>query len=625
MAKKKLLTLDNLYNFYLNQNKTCKFSAKESGYQVSVQIPTKFEISDETYDDTLLFCTVKLMHSGENRNHSCVTDEALYKAGKNLAYKPILANFMEYIDEETGETLKDFTAHDMELNDDGTITYYEKQIGCFTADAPYYEIEKETGHNFLYGKCAIPIEYSDAYSIIKRKNGTKISVELLINEMKYNVQSKVLELTDVIIQGATCLGKNPNTLQDVEEGMLNARLDIADFSAENNSIKFNKDKKLIDLLDKLNNTLSNFNNNNSKKGGDVEKMSILEELLTKYSKTIEDITFEYENLSDEELSAKFEEVFGKCGDGKKKKCEEDPDDKSDDDVMEPDDDLDDINEPDDSDDDLEEPDDYSKEDNVCGSGKKKKCEEDDSVKDDNACNPDKKKKCEEDDEDSASKEDNACGDSKKKKNSVEYSVAFGEKIRKFEVSLDEKIDALYRLVNETYADADNTWYGIKVYEKHVVMIDWCSNKCYKQSYTFEDDVCSLAGDRVEVFAEYVTADEQKELESMRANYSSISAKLAQYEEAEEIADKMNVFSDEAYSNYLDTDEFKALMGKDVVKKFTKEELVEKADAALGKLVKTTKTFSVVTDKKEEKKEAPSFFAFGRIEQDTSFLDGLLKK
>ena len=36
MAKKKLLTLDNLYNFYLTQNKTSAFSAKESGYQVSV-------------------------------------------------------------------------------------------------------------------------------------------------------------------------------------------------------------------------------------------------------------------------------------------------------------------------------------------------------------------------------------------------------------------------------------------------------------------------------------------------------------------------------------------------------------------------------------------------------------
>ena len=76
---------------------------------------------------------------------------------------------------------------------------------------------------------------------------------------------------------------------------------------------------------------------------------------------------------------------------------------------------------------------------------------------------------------------------------------------------------------------------------------------------------------------------------MRANYSSISEKLAKYEEAEEIADKMTVFEDQAYSKYLETDEFKKLMDVENVKKFTKDELVEKADAALGKVVKTTKT------------------------------------
>ena len=59
---------------------------------------------------------------------------------------------------------------------------------------------------------------------------------------------------------------------------------------------------------------------------------------------------------------------------------------------------------------------------------------------------------------------------------------------------------------------------------------------------------------------------------MRANYSSISEKLAQYEEAEQIADKMTVFEDEAYKNYLETDEFKSLMDVENVKKFTKEEL-----------------------------------------------------
>ena len=86
---------------------------------------------------------------------------------------------------------------------------------------------------------------------------------------------------------------------------------------------------------------------------------------------------------------------------------------------------------------------------------------------------------------------------------------------------------------------------------------------------------------------------------------------------------MTVFEDEAYSSYLETDEFKSLMERETVKKFSKEELAEKADAALGKIVKATKTFSVNEEKKEEKK--PSFFAFARQEKETSFLDKLLNE
>ena len=32
-TKKKPLTIADLYSFYLEQNKTCKFSSEESGYQ----------------------------------------------------------------------------------------------------------------------------------------------------------------------------------------------------------------------------------------------------------------------------------------------------------------------------------------------------------------------------------------------------------------------------------------------------------------------------------------------------------------------------------------------------------------------------------------------------------------
>lgn len=96
--------------------------------------------------------------------------------------------------------------------------------------------------------------------------------------------------------------------------MQGSRADIADFSVENNSVKFDKNDKLVELLESLNEKLSNFNKSEqtpvqklSKEGGNENRM--FEKLLEKYGKTAEDITFDYAELSDEELEAKFAEMF----------------------------------------------------------------------------------------------------------------------------------------------------------------------------------------------------------------------------------------------------------------------------------------------------------------------------
>lgn len=560
-TKKKLLTIDDLYSFYLEQNKTCKFSSEESGYQLSVQVPAYFEVSDEE-DDTLLFCTVKLMHSGENRNHSNVTDEALTKAAKGLAYKPILANFMEYTDEETGETLKDFTSHDMIINDDGTAIYLEKQVGCFTADEPYFEVEEETGHNFLYGICAIPREYTDTCSIIERKNGTKISVELAVNSMEFDASKKVLNLTDVIILGATLLGKDPKTLKDVGEGMKNARLDIADFSTKNNSIFADYKNQMIELQERLEkletacfNKDQNNGQNNTEEGGNNKDMDKFNELLSKYGKTAEDIDFEYEGLTDEELEAKFEEVFGE------KKPEEN--DNSDDNGSD--------GEPSDE-----------------GEGSSDT----------------------EDDTDTGVKEDNACGggsgSTKKKKKNAEEPVK--DMVRTFTVSHEDIRYALYNLLDTVSMD-DNDWYCItSVFDDYFVYESWNGGKIFGQKYTKENDNVAFDGDRYELFREYITADEKAQLDDMRSNYSSIVEELNTYKTAEIYADKMTVFEDEAYADYLETDEFKALMSDESVNQYSKEELAEKADATLGKLVKKNKTFSFASTETKKRVNRVAFNA-----------------
>ena len=90
--------------------------------------------------------------------------------------------------------------------------------------------------------------------------------------------------------------------------MLGSRADIADFSEQNNSSFTDYSEELLNEIKKLNENLSLYNKEKSKEGGNEPVK--FEELLEKYGKTVEDITFEYENMTDEELEAKFEEVFG---------------------------------------------------------------------------------------------------------------------------------------------------------------------------------------------------------------------------------------------------------------------------------------------------------------------------
>ena len=554
MAKKntkRLLFMEDLYDFYSNKYKrSTHFSAEKSGHQIFVQIPAEFEVDKNAdyKDESLLFCKVKLMHSGENRNHSSVTDEALKKASKTLAYKPVLANFMEYEDEETGETLKDFTSHDMELNDDGSVNYIEKQVGCFTSDKPFFEVEEETGHNFLYGYCAIPVDYTDAASIIERKNGTKISVELAVNEMEYSGKNKILELTDVVIMGATLLGKDPDTKKDIGEGMLNARLDIADFNAKNNSLFSDYDSTLIDLQERLEKLESACFNNKNDISGKEETIEVEEEKFEEEVTETVEVT-ETEETTEEEVTVtenESEETVDETSEETTENAEEDPVENTQDEST------------------------------------------DTGVTENESVNPEK------------------------------YSVTMSDgSVKEFSLSLDEITMSLYNLVNQMYGEADNAYYGVTVYEDNtLIMSDYWNGKYYRQSFNRDGDNFSLVGDRVAVHSVWVTDEEDASLNEMRSNYSSVVEELNTYKSAEVFADKMTVFDDEAYSEYLDTDEFKALMSEDSVNKYSKEELSEKADATLGKLVKKNKTFSFAGETPQKKHVSRVAFNAEKETEDT---------
>ena len=298
----KILTLDNLYQFFVEQNKNFNFSSKDSGNHILVTTNGFFE-TNETDMPEMLKLELKVCHTNTNRNGSHISTENMEKAMPTLKYRPILA----YIHELEDGT-KDFYAHNMEIveREDGEteITYIEKQVGCFTADDPWLKYDKENDKTYVHAYAVIPEGYTEAADIIRRKGGTKVSCELIINELSYNAKEKYLDLTDFIFGGCTLLGCDEQG-NEIGEGMLGARADISDFCHKEPVYTFQD--KMIEVLDKLNSTLSNFNNNSEEKGCDT--MNKFEELLAKYHKEASDITFETEGLSDDELEAKFAEMF----------------------------------------------------------------------------------------------------------------------------------------------------------------------------------------------------------------------------------------------------------------------------------------------------------------------------
>ena len=527
MKKRKLLTLEDLTKFCLEQ-KMNKFSSKDTGYQLSVQVPATFEVDENDPRRDLMKLKIKVFHTGLNRNGSRISEESAKACFDSIKNRPILARIHKV--ESTGEY--DFDAHNCRIvtNEDGEeeFEYIESQVGSFTEDEPFFEYDEENDKNFVCAYAVIPEHYTKAADIIRRKNGTKNSCELCIDEFSYSAADKCLDLEKFYLSGSTLLGTTDEG-EAVGEGMLGSRADIIDFSTEQNSglSQFNCDDKLVEVLEKLNTTLSNLHKENSEEGG-VTQVNKLQELMQKYDVTEDQITFETEGLSDEELETKFEEAFGETTEG-----ENDPE-------------------------------------NGEGSAEGEGSEDETGVKEENACG-------------------GGSGKKKKKKNSIEHSLEINGEEKKFAVSLDDKIYAIHCLVNETYADADNTYYGTVVFEDYVVMCDYCTGRYYKQSYTSENDNYSLTGDRVEVYAEFVTADEQKELNDMRSNYSAIEAELNSYKENELAAQKEAILADEAYAEFADTEEFKTL-SKDA-SKYSVAELKDKCDLAFAKLVKAQGTFS----------------------------------
>ena len=557
---KKILTVDDLVKFCQEQ-KFARFNSQDTGYQLAVKVPTTFEVegSDDNHRD-MTKLKIKILHTGINRNNSKVSKEAAEKAMKTIPDRPVLAAIHQL---SNGDY--DFAGHEIEIvhndkTDKDEVRYIESQVGSFSSEPAFWEHDDELDKDFVCAYAYISNEYTKTAEIINRKGYTKNSCELFIDEMAYDSKEHCLDLIDFYVSGSTLLGTSMDgNEKEIGEGMQGSRADIADFSAENNSVKFSKDDKLIELLDKLNVTLSNFNNNTN---GKEETRVEMNENFDEVTET-EKVT-ETEETTEEEVTATENE------------SEETVDETS----------------------------------------------EDETVDEENSEETTDKSDEETEDEESTVKEDNACGGGgsgttkkKKKNNSIECSYEVDGETKKFAVSLQEKIYAIQDLVNATYAESDNTYYGVSVYEDYVVMCDYWSGRYYKQSYTSENDNYSLTGDRVEVYAEFVTSDEQKELESMRSNYASLKEFKETAEKNELHAKREEILSSEKYEAVSETEAFKELVKN--MDNYSLEELEKEAKIIFADNF-NMETFADHTDKTQKKSTVKVFANVNKSKKDNRY-------
>jgi hypothetical protein len=501
MVKRKLMTIDDLVKFCREQNFT-KFSSKESGYKLAVQVPTTFEIDEDVDDDHrgMLKLKFRIFHTGLNRNGSFVSEDAAKNAMPTIKNRPIMAAIHQL---DTGEW--DFESHNFEIvkneeTGEEEIVYIEKQVGSFDESEPFFEYDKTLDKTYVCGYGYIAEDYTKACEIIRRKNGTKNSCELSIEELSFNAKESYLSLDKFYVAASTLLGSKKDGTE-IGEGMLGSRADIADFSEQNNSMFSQENTKLIEMLEQLNTKIDNLSNltiqgnaqSKLEEGGN--KMVKFEELLLKYGKTVEDITFEYKTLSDEELEAKFAEVFGEGdtdGEGSA-----DPEPTSD--------------------------------------GDEGNDNSGDAVSFDNG------------DSDEGSHEG-----SEEENSEAEQ---FAEKlVRTFEISHEDVRYALYNLL-ASYEEIDNEWYYItSVYDTYFAYENWRGDKIFGQAYVKDGDNVSFDGERYNLHRELLTDSEYSELMSMRANYEALVQFKEDTENAQLHSQREAILYDAKYSVLAEKDE-----------------------------------------------------------------------
>lgn len=233
---------------------------------------------------------LRIAYTGKNRNNTFISKESFEKAIPTMFNCPVVANYMRKQDE--------IGSHDGEFvkTKDGEVKYVNvtQPVGLIPESAQWnWEEVDDNGvmHQYLCSDVLL-WKRQEAYEKIKDNGITSQSMEIEVTDGK--MLDDYYAINDFRFTAFCLLG----TAEPCFEGAA-----LFTFS-EQEDFK----QQYREMLKEF--KLAYAGEDTTKEG----KENLLSTLLEKYSVTLEDLTFEVEGLSDEELESKFAEVFDDGGD-----------------------------------------------------------------------------------------------------------------------------------------------------------------------------------------------------------------------------------------------------------------------------------------------------------------------
>lgn len=271
---KKILYFEDLYDFFVNQNKSLNYSAKDTGVPLVVQSHGNLKYDEDNSREGLTSVHLQACHTYNNINGSNIDPTVMEAALPSFSNRPILG-YIHIVNDEPC-----FYGHNMH-EENGELVYDETPIGIIPESCNaqiVYDENKDKSYVEVDGY--IFDEYSKAKEIIEREKESPVSVELSIRSLSYDAEKKLLNIEDFFFSGVTILGKNDDG-EAVKPGMVGSNITLADFEQEQPDYA----NQIIEMQKKIDILFSHFNieQNNAQsleKGGTemkLEKTTVINE------------------------------------------------------------------------------------------------------------------------------------------------------------------------------------------------------------------------------------------------------------------------------------------------------------------------------------------------------------